>query len=237
MLDIPSWDPAFTDAALILSLFLLGYSAYFFFAEGVFRRPQLQEPQSGENLHPLRSRYVGGLVIGVLPALIMVWGLDKGWATYGVRAHFDVSSLSWVLILGAILVPLNYFNSRKTKHLASYPTVRRSTWTRSQVANYAFSWVCYLFGYELMFRGLLLFGLIPVFGVWPSILLNVVLYVLVHLPKSIEESIGALPLGLLLCLITLQVGTIWVAVLVHITLALSNFFFSLRHHPDMKVSL
>lgn len=104
------------------------------------------------------------------------------------------------------------------------------------VAHNAFTWIAYLFGYELMFRGLLLFTTVEFMGAWPAIILNTALYALVHIPKNLEETIGAVPLGLLLCLITLSTGTFWVAFGVHVCLALSNFFFSLRNHPEMQVS-
>lgn len=104
------------------------------------------------------------------------------------------------------------------------------------VAHNAFTWIAYLFGYELMFRGLLLFTTVEFMGAWPAIILNTALYALVHVPKNLEETIGAIPLGLLLCLITLSTGTFWVAFGVHTCLALSNFFFSLKNHPEMRVN-
>jgi membrane protease YdiL (CAAX protease family) len=235
MLDLPPWDPTVAEACWILILFMLGYSSYYFFAESPRWRNYFRMGSGGEGRHVIGSRYLGGLTIGVLPAVVLLLVRGTALSTYGLKAEFDLLSLGWILGLAAIITPMNYFNTQKAKHLAMYPTVRRPKWSKLQMLTYALSWVVYLFGYELMFRGLLLFGLLPVLGPWLTIVLNVVLYVLVHLPKSVEESVGALPLGLLLCLITLTTGTIWVAVVVHITLALSNFFFSLRHHPDMQI--
>ncbi|RMF00955.1 MAG: CPBP family intramembrane metalloprotease [Bacteroidetes bacterium] len=234
MLAVPPWNEQATQTTWILGLFLLGYAAYYLFAESDYWRNYFSPHRGGPARHMLWSRYLGGLLIGVLPALILQLCTPHTLTEFGLKASFDLTSLWWILGLAFIIVPINYFNTRNDKHLAQYPTVRRQEWTWLQMIDYAGSWVVYLFGYELMFRGILLFGLLSVLGVWPTIILNVVLYVLVHLPKSMAESIGALPLGLLLCLITLSIGTIWVALVVHITLALSNFLFSFYHHPEMR---
>jgi membrane protease YdiL (CAAX protease family) len=175
------------------------------------------------------------MTIGVIPAAIMLI-LNKGdLASFGLAFQNHETSLAWIFGLALIIIPMNFFNSKKEKNLAFYPNVREKEWTKTMVAKNAFSWISYLFGYELMFRGVLLFSTIPLLGEWPAIVLNAALYALVHVPKNLEETIGAVPLGIILCLITISTGTIWVAFFVHITLALSNFFFSLRHHPDMKV--
>ncbi|MEZ4984076.1 MAG: CPBP family glutamic-type intramembrane protease [Saprospiraceae bacterium] len=234
-MQFPPWNATHTEAIWVMVLFTIGYCLYFFVSESSRLRLYFQQ-QYGHDYHFVQgSRYFGGMVIGLLPALLMGLLMGKSLSDYGVKADDGFLSWYWILGIACIVVPMNFFNSRKAKHLAMYPTVRRREWTRGQVASYAFSWVFYLFGYELMFRGLLLWSLLPIMGAWPAIILNVVLYVLVHVPKSLEETIGAAPLGLLLCLITLTTGTIWVAFVVHVILALSNFLYSLRHHPDMRL--
>jgi uncharacterized protein len=45
-----------------------------------------------------------------------------------------------------------------------------------------------------------------------------------------------LPLGIVLGIVTVQTGNIWVAFVVHVVLALSNEWFSLKAHPEMKYS-
>ena len=103
------------------------------------------------------------------------------------------------------------------------------------IAHNAFTWVVYLFGYELMFRGILLFATVPIMGAWPAIILNTAFYAIVHMPKSRKETISAVPFGIVLCLITLTTGTFWVAFIVHCGLALGTFFFSLKINPEMKI--
>jgi len=237
-MQIPIWNPSFLEPILAITLVTVGFCVYHFISIS----PKVKQSfvaKYGEVRGNTKAhwffRYLGAMTIGIIPAIIMMTILGKGPSDYGVTFKNHETSLYWIFGLAAVIIPMNFFNSKKEKNLAFYPNVRAREWTKGMVAKNAFTWVAYLFGYELMFRGLLLFGTVSLFGEWPAIVLNVAIYILVHVPKNLEESIGAIPLGLLLCLITLTTGTIWVAFFVHITLALSNFLFSLRHHPDMKV--
>ena len=70
-------------------------------------------------------------------------------------------------------------------------------------------------------------------GVWPAIAVNIALYSATHIPKGLDETLGAIPLGLVLCWLTLASGTIWIAFLVHVAMAWTNSLTALKHHPDI----
>jgi membrane protease YdiL (CAAX protease family) len=59
------------------------------------------------------------------------------------------------------------------------------------------------------------------------------LYAATHIPKGLDETIGAILLGLVLCLLTLASGTIWIAFFVHLSMALTNCFTALKFHPEI----
>jgi membrane protease YdiL (CAAX protease family) len=52
-----------------------------------------------------------------------------------------------------------------------------------------------------------------------------------------KETLGAIPLGLLLSYLTLESNSILIALVVHIIMALSNEWFSIRSNPEIKVKL
>ena len=56
---------------------------------------------------------------------------------------------------------------------------------------------------------------------------------LTTLDKGLDETIGAIPLGLVLCILTLASGTIWIALFVHVAMAWTNCFTALKFHPDI----
>jgi len=162
--------------------------------------------------------------------------IGKGLPAYGVSFENVLTSLYWILGLGILIVAINFFNPKTPKSLAFYPMIREAVWSRKLAFQNAISWMGYLVGYELMFRGILLFSLVPLLGVWPAIIVNAALYSFAHLPKNVGETVGSIPVGVIFCLLTLHTGTIWIALCVHMVIALSNSFFSLRAHPEMTFS-
>lgn len=237
-MNIPPWNNTYLEPVLCMALLTTGFSIYHFIsiseqtASGFTRRFGAVK---GHTRMILFSRYLGAATIGIIPAIVLLAVTGKSWTDYGLKFQNGLTSLHWVLGIACVVIPMNFFNSKKEKNLAFYPNIREKEWSKGLLVNNALSWCAYLFGYEFMFRGLLLFSTVPLMGEWPAIVLNAAFYALVHVPKNLPETIGAVPLGILLCLVTLTTGTIWVAFFVHITLALSNSFFSLRHHPEMRI--
>jgi membrane protease YdiL (CAAX protease family) len=69
---------------------------------------------------------------------------------------------------------------------------------------------------------------------WIAVMVNVMVYAFTHIPKGRVEAFGAMALGFILCLATLQTGSFWVAFLVHVCMAWSNEYFALRTHPNIE---
>lgn len=81
---------------------------------------------------------------------------------------------------------------------------------------------------------MLLFPLVEVIGLWPAIAVNIAIYSGTHISKGSKETLGAIPFCIALCLICVQTGNIWVAVIVHIVMAYTNTITAFKSHPDMK---
>ena len=131
-----------------------------------------------------------------------------------------------------LVIPLAYFSAKKPKNLQNYPQIRAKLWTRKTLFINLLGWALYLFGYEFLFRGVLFIPLEDALGVWPAIAINVALYSATHIPKGLDETLGAIPLGVVLCLLTLASGTIWIAFIVHLAMAWTNSITALKHNPE-----
>jgi membrane protease YdiL (CAAX protease family) len=140
-----------------------------------------------------------------------------------------------VAILGGLILIGNFFVAGSKENLEQYPQIRISNWSYKSLAVSSITWVLYLTGYEVMFRGLLLFSVYHEFGINTAISLNVLLYALVHLPKGKRETIGSVPLGFILCVLAIHTGSFLVPLLFHIIMALSNDYFAIRKNPDMRI--
>ncbi len=194
--------------------------------------------EKGDINFVLFSKYCGLLFLGICPTVLFLLITpsypfeDLGLC---IQAGTIQQSLIWLLILGSLIFTINRFTAGRKKSIDKYPQIRVNEWDRQLIFSYSFAWCMYLLGYEFLFRGLLLFVLAGTLGVWPAIMINISLYAVAHIPKGIVESIGAIILGFLLCIATLQTGNIWVAYFTHVILALTNSFFALKFNPEMKI--
>jgi len=173
-------------------------------------------------------------MFGIVPfVIISLSGLS--WHQLPFSFSPGKSAFLYTAILGFVLVGLNLVNRKSVINLETYPAIRNAVWTPPLLVLSAFTWILYLLGYEIMFRGFLLFPAIELIGLWPAIILNVALYSLVHIPKGITEAIGAIPLGIILSWMAYSTGSFWVAFFIHVILALSNEWISFYHHPGMSL--
>lgn len=79
----------------------------------------------------------------------------------------------------------------------------------------------FLISYEWFFRGILLFGCMSITRPTTAILINLVLYALIHGVNGKKEVLGSIPLGLLLCVLTIWCHSVWPAVVLHLILSFS----------------
>lgn len=191
----------------------------------------------GEARNIILIRYYGAAVFGAIPVLVTVLSGFSARNIFGLGFTLDVRPGLWVISLGIglLLAVINYFASRSKNNLKEFPQIRDKVWTSKTFFHNILSWVVYLIGYEFLFRGILLFPLVPILGFWPTAVLGTAFYSLTHYPKSFREAIGAIPLGILLTYLAWETQSIWPCILIHICLAVSSSVFSLHHHPEINL--
>lgn len=234
-----NWKSNTLTSVLPILLSLVFFVAYWFTAQSDRIKSSFYgkyDKDIASVKHIFFTKYMGFLLMGVAPTVIcLIFLPDFSLADYGltILPETTLFSVVWTFGLCALVIPLAYISAKKPKNLVNYPQIRATIWTTKTVFINALGWFIYLFGYEFLFRGTLLFPLVDTLGVWPAIAINIALYSATHIPKGLDETIGAIPLGLVLCLLTLQSGTIWIAFLVHVAMAWTNSFTALKFHPDI----
>ena len=232
-----TWHPSDLSVVLVIALLTVGFVTYWFLAESPILR---QRVLKGEGDPSTNTRWVvfqkltGFFFLGVIPLITVLTVLPHSLSEYGLGFANTPISLLWVIGMACVIFPLNISAAQRPKNLAYYPMIRAQRWHPGLVLINALATAAYLFAYELLFRGIVLSVCVAAVGVWPAIAINVALYSTTHLPKGPAETIGAIPFGLLVCYITLTTGTIWVAVVVHIILSLSNDYLSVHYNPSMQ---
>ena len=183
----------------------------------------------------LFNRLAGVFILGIVPIVLIPVVIRRPFLDFGMDTETLFQSLLVWIPTSALVIILAYFMTRRKSFLARYPQIRAGEWDIGLISLSALSWIVYLAGYEMFFRGFLLFACYSSFGFWPAIFINIVLYMLAHIPKGSLETFGSIPLGFFFCYITLQIGSIWFALFTHITIALANEWFSIYHNTGMKV--
>ena len=235
--EITTWDRAGLPAILSIAAVTIGFILYYF----VMASPKLEAKVhakygavDGQAKWIIWTRIFGGLSLGIPSILLPILFLDKSPADFGMS--FSMNKEAWILtaILCPLLILINVLRAGKPKNLETYPQIRAAEWDAQRFAGSSIGWIVYLLGYELCFRGFLLFGCVQVMGVWPAIAINASIYSFAHFFKGIGETVGAIPFGIIISILSLWTGNFMVAFLVHCALALSNQTVSFLAHPDMK---
>ncbi len=236
-----SWSD--TDTRVFLPIFfaLIFFVAYWFTAQSDKIKALFfakNDPDQASIKHIFFTKYFGFISMGVFPTILcLIFVPNISLADYGLTVIPETTmfTLAWTIGLSILVIPLAYFSAKKPKNLVNYPQIRAKKWTRKTLFINLLGWALYLFGYEFLFRGTLLIPLVEPLGVWPAIAINIALYSATHIPKGLDETLGAIPLGLVLCLLTLASGTIWIAFIVHVAMAWTNSLTALKHHPDIHL--
>lgn len=238
MIDYPAPDPALLSGTIAIATATVAYLVYLF-AFSSDRFSERLRTQFGENegsiRHILYQRLLGAVVYGLIPFLVILLVFRRPLGQYGFAGDNVARSILWWIPVGIVVSGLSYISARSKKSLEMYPQIRVREWNMGLLVVSALSWVTYLVGYEFMFRGYLLFSCLESFGYWPAIIINICLYSLFHIHKGAREAIGSLFVGFLFCYLTLRLGSFWLTIFIHVTMALAVEWFSLRLQPEMNL--
>jgi membrane protease YdiL (CAAX protease family) len=181
------------------------------------------------------QRILAFVIFGIVPALIIISIFKSSLKQYGLIFQTGFSSFLLVIIFGGLVILINRVHAKSNANLEIYPQIRANKWNFSLLVLSTFSWMMYLFAYEFMFRGFLLFSCINQSGIIAAILINVILYALAHLSKGKSEFFGAIPMGIILCAISIYYKSFLPAFWIHCFLAISNEWYSIKYNPEITI--
>jgi len=217
---------------------ILGFAIYYFLSSNkafAGRLGKLSRKFDSQGNQVLIQRILGLLFLGIVSTLIIILHPGLKPMDYGLTFTFLAAPPWWsYLVVPAILI-LGLNAARQNGNLELYPQIRSRNWTPAMVFISGMSWILFLLGYEFLFRGFLLHASLDIMAAGPAIALNCALYAFAHFYKGPGETFGAIPVGVLLCYLTIVTGNIWCAVVLHALMALSNEWFSLYFHPEMEL--
>lgn len=129
---------------------------------------------------------------------------------------------AWVFVwMPAVIISLIAVSRNTSIQLRKLKRLHNTVMKPGNLITYFSGRIAFLFLYELFFRGVLLFSLIALAGNIVSVLVNAVLYTGLHAHSSKDELIATVPFGILSSVICIWANSIWPAVVLHITVALT----------------
>jgi membrane protease YdiL (CAAX protease family) len=182
----------------------------------------------------IAKRAAGVIILGGGSALVAWLFLPFNLAGLGLTPAIPPSTWLWVggasvaIVIGCILT------AHKPENFEVYPEMRVPRWGVGPVAANLVSCCLYMFAYEFLFRGFLLFACLAAMPTAFAIGINVALYALAHVPKGPREALGSIPLGVVLCLSAIETGAIWAAFLTHVIMSQLNDYLAVRANPEMR---
>jgi membrane protease YdiL (CAAX protease family) len=129
--------------------------------------------------------------------------------------------LALYLLLCGIAVMAGYFGAKRKITVLDFPLTHDQL-VPVHYVSYFITRIIYLVLYEIFFRGLLLYACLALVDVKLAIAINISVYSIAHWHSNRQEVIGSLPFGLILCLLTVWYDSVWPAVVLHLSLALSH---------------
>lgn len=217
-------DTIHKDEILTLIVFTFAYLLYYFSYEYKWVAKLAAKHGDTEDRKEFAvhiPRFMGFILLGLVPLTTALF-YSKSLTDYGFAFISGRNSL-WISLIsiGAFLAAV-FFRSGKGIDTTYYPQVRISSWdSRAHTLN-ILSWSLYLLGYEFMLRGLLFFTCLHAFGLIPAIVINSVIYSLIHIFKGKGEAFGAFFLGIVLCLLAYYTNSFILPFILHVILAVGN---------------
>ena len=237
MNEFYSWKPEYLDSVVGIISVSIGFAVYWFLSIS----PKIKDrffakhpEETAWEKYAVFQKMMGVLFMGVIPGAFALYFLPYTLADYGIKAGNYIESLIYIGIMGTLIVIINSRVAGSEFNRSMYPQMRVNNWGKKRILINSLALAGYLFAYEFMYRGLLLTVCYHSFGFWPAVAVNLSFYSATHIAKGKTETIGTFPYGLILCFVTISSGSIAVAFITHLILALSNDYFAVHHSPEMK---
>lgn len=180
------------------------------------------------------KRTAGVIILGGGSALAAWLFLPFDAAGLGLTLAIPPSTWLWVGGASVVIVIGCILTAHKPENFDVYPEMRVPRWGPGPVAANFISCSLYMFAYEFLFRGLLLFACLAAMPAVFAIAINIALYGLAHVPKGPREALGSIPLGVVLCFSAIETGAIWAAFLIHVIMSQLNDYLAVRANPAMR---
>ena len=137
----------------------------------------------------------------------------------------------WIYVgLYLVVLPFVLVGATQDQFLATYPFYRYSNQSLGHFLRWEVLYAAQFVALEFFFRGYMLKGLSHKFG-YGAIFVMIVPYCMVHYPKPLPETLGAILAGIALGTLSMRTRSIWGGVLIHVGVALTMDWLAVAQCP------
>jgi len=220
---------------ILISIPVLQTFSWYVTSRSFFRANLFQAFQSNPDVYLFEYLFwfLGDFITYfVFPVLIIKLLLGERINNFGVRLGDWKTGLKISALFLAVMLPIIWIVSASSSFAAKYPHLLslREVWSKFFI--YEVAMLIYMFAWEFIWRGFLLFGLEEKFGYY-AVFLQMIPFVILHNGKPMPETFGAILGGIALGLLAFRTRSFIYGVLVHLGIMFSlDFICSLRFRAD-----
>ncbi|MCL5029303.1 MAG: CPBP family intramembrane metalloprotease [Bacteroidetes bacterium] len=159
--------------------------------------------------------YVGDFItLFVIPFLIIKFYLKEKMTDYGIKLGDVSAGLKLTFLSLLIMIPAIWFITAQPAFALTYPLLAQARDSWKIFFLYEFGLIFYLFAWEFIWRGYMLFGLKEKFGYY-TVIFQMIPFLILHDGKPPIETFGAIIGGLALGILAYRTRSIYYCVITH----------------------
>lgn len=161
----------------------------------------------------------------IIPLLLVIFIHKSRPREYGFRLGEKKLGLQISFIFFLIMLPIVWFASSTGGFAAKYPHLHAAKTNWNIFLIYETGMLLYMFAWEYIWRGYMLFGLEKKFGYY-AVLIQMIPFLILHNGKPAPETFGAIIAGIALGILALRTRSFIYGAIVHFGVMISIDFIS-----------
>ncbi len=204
--------------AIFLSVAILQTISFYFTSRRFFRANLFEQFQNYSDPYLMEYLYwfVGDFfTFFILGIIVIKFVLKEKLSDYGLQLGDVKIGLSFSILFLFVMIILIWFVSATPAFAEKYPHLSSAKSDWNTLFIYEAGMLIYMFAWEFIWRGFMLFGLEKRFGVY-AVLMQMIPFVILHNGKPFLETFGAIFGGIALGILALRTRSIYYCVATHI---------------------
>ena len=213
---------------IFLSVSILQTVSWYFTSRRFFRINLFNYFSLSQNidLYEFLYWFIGDfLTFFVLPILIIIFFFKDKPKNFGFQTGDHKSGIKISFYFIIIMAVISWFASSSSSFVETYPLLQRTKESWNLFLIYEAGLFLYVFAWEFIWRGFMLFGLEEKFGYY-AVLIQMIPFVILHNGKPYMETFGAILGGIALGILAFRTRSFLYCVIVHICVMFTIDLFS-----------